>query len=188
MDGARRGAGAVGEAIRRRAYGDYPPLRSPHPNHAPPRAQPLRPVVLDALMDALGEAEARGSAIVDDAAGANAAASSDTAINDDDDEVVAMIKELIETRIRPTVQEDGGDIFFAGFDAETGLVRLKMAGSCVGEATRGSENQARRRRRRDAVTWPPATPIRGSGHYFSLLHRLSLSLSLSQAARHHPPR
>ncbi len=36
----------------------------------------------------------------------------DTKINDDDDEVVAMIKELLETRIRPSVQEDGGDIFY----------------------------------------------------------------------------
>jgi len=34
----------------------------------------------------------------------------DTTILDDDDEVVAMIKELIEARIRPAVQEDGGDI------------------------------------------------------------------------------
>lgn len=49
-------------------------------------------------------------------------AASDTAIHDDDSEVVAMIKELLETRIRPSVQEDGGDIeyrvsLFAGFEA-----------------------------------------------------------------------
>ena len=37
-------------------------------------------------------------------------AASDTAILDDDSEVVAMIKELLDTRIRPSVQEDGGDI------------------------------------------------------------------------------
>lgn len=37
---------------------------------------------------------------------------SDTAINEDDSEVVAMIKELLETRIRPAVMEDGGDIVF----------------------------------------------------------------------------
>ena len=43
-----------------------------------------------------------------------------------------MIKELLETRIRPAVQEDGGDIFFEGFDADAGLVRVRMAGSCVG--------------------------------------------------------
>jgi len=52
--------------------------------------------------------------------------------DDDDDEVVGMIKELIETRIRPAVQEDGGDIFFVAFDHETGIAKLKMAGSCVG--------------------------------------------------------
>eukprot|EP00968_Pinguiococcus_pyrenoidosus_P004558 scaffold301_cov243-Pinguiococcus_pyrenoidosus.AAC.63 len=51
---------------------------------------------------------------------------------DDDDEVVAMIKELLATRIRPAVQEDGGDIYFDNFDAETGIVYLEMAGSCAG--------------------------------------------------------
>lgn len=47
-------------------------------------------------------------------------------------QVVAMIKELLETRIRPTVQQDGGDIAFRGFDPETGIVKLKMMGSCSG--------------------------------------------------------
>uniref|UniRef100_A0A4W3HDN7 NFU1 iron-sulfur cluster scaffold homolog, mitochondrial n=2 Tax=Callorhinchus milii TaxID=7868 RepID=A0A4W3HDN7_CALMI len=53
----------------------------------------------------------------------------DTAASDDDDEVVAMIKELLDTRIRPTVQEDGGDIIFKGF--EDGIVKLKLQGSCT---------------------------------------------------------
>ena len=35
-----------------------------------------------------------------------------TAIHPDDDDTVVMIKELLDTRIRPTVQEDGGDIVF----------------------------------------------------------------------------
>lgn len=39
-----------------------------------------------------------------------------------------MIKELLDTRIRPTVQEDGGDIVFLSF--EDGIVKLKMQGSC----------------------------------------------------------
>ena len=52
----------------------------------------------------------------------------DTMILDDDDEVVAMIKELLETRIRPAVQEDGGDIYFHGFDEATGVVSLQLAG------------------------------------------------------------
>jgi NFU1 iron-sulfur cluster scaffold homolog, mitochondrial len=56
----------------------------------------------------------------------------DTTILDDDDEVVAMIKELIEVRIRPAVQEDGGDIRYVSFDEETGLVTVQLAGSCVG--------------------------------------------------------
>ena len=41
-----------------------------------------------------------------------------------------MIKELLDTRIRPTVQEDGGDIIFKGFDQDTGIVKLKLQGSC----------------------------------------------------------
>jgi len=56
----------------------------------------------------------------------------DTTIFDDDDEVVAMIKELLESRIRPAVQEDGGDIYYEGFEPETGVVNVKLAGSCVG--------------------------------------------------------
>ncbi|KAL1462544.1 hypothetical protein WDU94_014373 [Cyamophila willieti] len=55
--------------------------------------------------------------------------SSDTAIHEDDDETVQMIKELLDTRIRPTVQEDGGDIQFISF--EDGVVKLKMQGSCT---------------------------------------------------------
>ncbi|XP_022312939.2 NFU1 iron-sulfur cluster scaffold homolog, mitochondrial-like [Crassostrea virginica] len=55
--------------------------------------------------------------------------SSDTAIHPDDDETVLMIKELLDTRIRPTVQEDGGDIVYMGF--EDGIVKLKMQGSCT---------------------------------------------------------
>ncbi|XP_076244858.1 NFU1 iron-sulfur cluster scaffold homolog, mitochondrial [Calliopsis andreniformis] len=53
----------------------------------------------------------------------------DTQINEEDDEIVQMIKELLDTRIRPTVQEDGGDIVFMGF--EEGIVKLKMQGSCT---------------------------------------------------------
>ena len=45
-----------------------------------------------------------------------------------DSEVVGMIKELLETRIRPAIQEDGGDIEFRGFDQ--GQVLLKLRGAC----------------------------------------------------------
>lgn len=50
------------------------------------------------------------------------------AFNDGDSEVVSMIKELLETRIRPAIQDDGGDIEFRGF--EDGQVYLKLRGAC----------------------------------------------------------
>lgn len=50
------------------------------------------------------------------------------AIKDDDDEVVAMVKELLETRVRPAIQDDGGDIEYRGF--HDGIVRLKLRGAC----------------------------------------------------------
>ena len=48
---------------------------------------------------------------------------------EDEDETVLMIKELLDTRIRPTVQEDGGDIVYKGFT--DGTVYLKMMGACT---------------------------------------------------------
>ena len=48
--------------------------------------------------------------------------------NENDSEVVGMIKELLETRIRPAIQEDGGDIEFRGF--KDGHVLLKLRGAC----------------------------------------------------------
>ncbi|XP_010770331.1 NFU1 iron-sulfur cluster scaffold homolog, mitochondrial [Notothenia coriiceps] len=54
----------------------------------------------------------------------------ESSISEDDDEIVSMIKELLDTRIRPTVQEDGGDVIFKGF--EDGTVKLKLVGSCTG--------------------------------------------------------
>ncbi|XP_026164979.1 NFU1 iron-sulfur cluster scaffold homolog, mitochondrial isoform X2 [Mastacembelus armatus] len=54
----------------------------------------------------------------------------ESSLSEDDDEIVSMIKELLDTRIRPTVQEDGGDVIFKGF--EDGTVKLKLVGSCTG--------------------------------------------------------
>ena len=45
-------------------------------------------------------------------------------------EVVAQIKELLETRVRPAVAQDGGDITFRGF--KDGIVYLNMKGACSG--------------------------------------------------------
>lgn len=49
-------------------------------------------------------------------------------LDEDEEEVIEMIKELIETRIRPTIQEDGGDLSFEKF--ENGTVYLKLKGAC----------------------------------------------------------
>ena len=47
-----------------------------------------------------------------------------------DEDIVVQIKELIETRVRPAVANDGGDIVYCGFD--NGTVYLKMQGACAG--------------------------------------------------------
>lgn len=48
----------------------------------------------------------------------------------DDDALVVQIKELIDTRVRPAVAQDGGDIIYKGF--EDGIVYLHMQGACAG--------------------------------------------------------
>ena len=48
----------------------------------------------------------------------------------EDEEIVAQIRELLDTRVRPAVASDGGDIVFRGY--RDGVVRLHMQGSCSG--------------------------------------------------------
>jgi Fe-S cluster biogenesis protein NfuA len=89
----------------------------------------LKPQALAAIMDHF----VSGAPIMADA---NAQPASD----DDEDvvyegetaEIVAEIKELIATRVRPAVANDGGDIVFRRFDVETGIVHLSMRGACSG--------------------------------------------------------
>ncbi|KAK1356919.1 nifU-like protein 4, mitochondrial [Heracleum sosnowskyi] len=85
----------------------------------------LKPEIFAAIMDFYSS----GQPLFLDSA---AAAAKDTAIHEDDTETVAMIKELLETRIRPSVQDDGGDIEYIGFDPESGIVKLRMQGACSG--------------------------------------------------------
>jgi Fe-S cluster biogenesis protein NfuA len=61
-------------------------------------------------------------------AGQGGAERDSLAYDEADDEVVGMIKELLETRVRPAIQEDGGDIEFRGF--QDGQVLLKLRGAC----------------------------------------------------------
>ena len=47
-------------------------------------------------------------------------------------QIVAEIKDLLDSRIRPAVAQDGGDILFAKFEPDTGVVWLHMRGACAG--------------------------------------------------------
>ncbi|WP_312598520.1 NifU family protein [Brevundimonas sp.] len=51
---------------------------------------------------------------------------------EDDSEIVAEIKALLDSRIRPAVAQDGGDILFDSFDEATGVLALRMRGACSG--------------------------------------------------------
>lgn len=53
-----------------------------------------------------------------------------SSVSDEDSEIVKQIKELLDTRIRPVVAQDGGDIVFGSF--EGGVVYLHMRGACAG--------------------------------------------------------
>lgn len=61
---------------------------------------------------------------------APAAAAEEETVAAEDQEVVAQIKELLDTRVRPAVAQDGGDIVFQGYDK--GVVFLRMQGACSG--------------------------------------------------------
>lgn len=84
----------------------------------------LKPHIFATIMDFF----ASGEPMIKD----DVVTGSSTAGDHVDDEVVSMIKELLETRIRPAVQEDGGDILFRSFNADTGTVLVKMVGACSG--------------------------------------------------------
>ncbi len=62
----------------------------------------------------------------------NAVGHDDDAYEGETAQIVAEIKDLLDTRIRPAVAQDGGDIVFNRFDAATGVVFLHMRGSCSG--------------------------------------------------------
>src|SRR5690242_4335899 len=85
----------------------------------------LKPAILGAIMEHFMS----GAPIVS-AEDAVAGSESDEFFAQEDSETVAAIKELIETRVRPAVANDGGDITFRGF--KDGIVYLNMKGACSG--------------------------------------------------------
>jgi len=83
--------------------------------------QALKPQVLGAIMEHF----VAGRAVIE---GDEAAMDED--VGPEDAEIVAQIKELLDTRVRPAVAGDGGDIVFRGY--RDGVVRLHMQGACSG--------------------------------------------------------
>jgi Fe-S cluster biogenesis protein NfuA len=88
----------------------------------------LKPQALAAIMDHF----VSGAPVIADAPENGEPAADDVAYEGETAEIVAEIKELIATRVRPAVASDGGDIIFKRFDAETGIVQLIMRGACSG--------------------------------------------------------
>ena len=86
--------------------------------------QQLKPMILGAIM----EHYMSGAPLVN--AGSAETSDGDEFFDAADAETVATIKELIETRVRPAVANDGGDITFRGF--KDGVVFLNMKGACSG--------------------------------------------------------
>lgn len=84
----------------------------------------LKPAVLGAIMEHFMS----GAPLL--AGEAQQQAGADEFYDEADAETVATIKDLIETRVRPAVANDGGDITFRGF--KEGIVYLDMKGSCAG--------------------------------------------------------
>ena len=85
----------------------------------------LKPTILGAIMEHFTQ----GLPLIEGGAAESEEAES---YSEDDAEVVEQIKELIETRVRPAVAADGGDIIFKGFDGQSGVVSLHLQGSCAG--------------------------------------------------------
>ena len=88
----------------------------------------LKPAILGAVMEHYLSGEPLVRADSDLAA--SAGGSADEFFDEKDAPTVATIKELIETRVRPAVAGDGGDITFKGY--RDGVVFLNMRGACAG--------------------------------------------------------
>lgn len=84
----------------------------------------LKPALLGAIMEHF----ASGAAVLD--GGAAAQGDGHATHDGPDGAIVGQIKELLDTRVRPAVAQDGGDITFHGF--EKGVVYLHMKGACAG--------------------------------------------------------
>ncbi len=83
----------------------------------------IKPAILGAVMEHFQS----GAPVIE---GAEAATGGHADHSGPDSDIVRQIKELLDTRVRPAVAQDGGDITFHGFDR--GVVYLHMQGACAG--------------------------------------------------------
>ena len=86
----------------------------------------LKPALLGVIMEHF----TAGRPVLNESDAASQAASGSEGEGEADDEVVAQIKALLDTRVRPAVAMDGGDIVYHSF--EEGVVYLSMRGACAG--------------------------------------------------------
>ncbi|TPW28335.1 NifU family protein [Pararhizobium mangrovi] len=91
-----------------------------------PEWQHLKPAILGTIMEHFMS----GAPIMADDAHDDATEAEGEFYDETDETVVATIKELLETRVRPAVAQDGGDITFKGY--RDGRVYLNMKGACSG--------------------------------------------------------
>ena len=91
----------------------------------------LKAPILAAIMDHFTSGQPLFAG-ADDAAGQNANGHDEGVYEGETAQIVAEIKDLLDTRIRPAVAQDGGDILFSRFDEHTGVVYLNMRGACSG--------------------------------------------------------
>lgn len=94
-----------------------------------PRWQQLTPNVYSTLMEFYDNPNA--VAAFEDLPETTAANEAQAAA-DDEDEVVMMIKELLEEKVRPMARDDGGDVLYVGWEPKEGVVQVQLVGSCVG--------------------------------------------------------
>ena len=88
--------------------------------------QHLKPAILGAIM----EHYLSGEAVTEGEQAGSESSAGDEFYAPEDEETVKTIKELLETRVRPAVAQDGGDITFQGY--REGVVYLHMRGACSG--------------------------------------------------------
>lgn len=86
----------------------------------------LKPAILTTIM----EHYVSGKSVIDGTSTSTGSKAVNIDYSDDEQKIVDTIIELIDTRVRPAVAQDGGDIIFHSFQA--GIVNLELHGACSG--------------------------------------------------------